>query len=132
MGLLANVSTVRAVILLALMTLVPACDSAGPGGPLEPGPKPEVTGSLEVTVTVNGTRPDADGFAVVVVLESQDLPARPVEPAGGTVRFSELQTGSHFVRLEGLAANCSVTNVANPRPFNPGDPIGQVPSPCPK
>jgi len=115
---LASASVSRA-ILFALLVLVLACRSSGPGSPLEPEPEPEPagSGSLEVTVTVNGTRPDADGFAVVLVLESQDQPAVPVEPAGGTVRFSELQTGSHSVRLDGLAANCSVTNAANPRPF---------------
>ncbi len=118
MGLVANVPASRA-ILFALVTLVPACDSAGPRDPLGPGPEPdpEGSGSLEVTVTVHGTRPDPDGYAVVVVLNSQDQPAVPVEPAGGTVRFSDLQTGAHSVRLDGLAANCSVTNAANPRPF---------------
>jgi TolB protein len=108
---------VSRTILFALVALVPACESSGPRTPLEPEPEPAGSGSLEVTVTVNGTRPDEDGFAVVVVVASQDQPAVPVEPAGGTVRFSELQTGSHSVRLEGLAANCSVTNAANPRPF---------------
>jgi TolB protein len=68
-------------------------------------------------VTVEGTRPDPDGYTVVVVLDGQDRPGVPVEAAGGAVRFSELQTGSHSVRLDGLAANCSVTNAANPRPF---------------
>jgi Tol biopolymer transport system component len=111
--------------LVAIASLVPfasACNSAGPHDPLEPGPgpepEPEGSGSLEVTVTVDGTRPDPDGYAVVIVLASEDTPGPgvPVEPAGGTVRFSELLPGSHSVRLENLAANCFVTN-ANPRAF---------------
>jgi TolB protein len=112
------------VAIASLVTFVPACDSAGPHDPLGPGPgpgpepEPEVSGSLEVTVTVDGTRPDPDGYAVVIVLASEDTPGPgvPVEPAGGTVRFSELLPGSHSVRLEGLARNCSV-NGANPRLF---------------
>jgi TolB protein len=105
------------VILLALVMLVAGCDrSAAPRDPLGPEPEPEGSGSLEVIVAVDGTRPDEDGFVLVVVVASQDQPAVTVEPAGGTVRFPELQTGSHSVRLEGLAAHCSVTN-ANPRPF---------------
>lgn len=108
-------TSARAVILIAVVSSASGCDRTG--GPLAPEPEPAGSGSLEVTVTVNGTRPDEDGFAVVVVVASQDQPPVPIEAAGGTVSFSDLQSGSHSVRLEGLAANCSVTNAANPRPF---------------
>lgn len=106
-------------ILLVLGAAVPSCDHSGdsgrPVGP-EPEPEPEGIGTLEVTVTVDGARPDADGYSVVVVLASQDQQAEHVESAGGAVRFPDLRLGSHAVRLEGLAPNCSV-NGANPRPF---------------
>jgi Tol biopolymer transport system component len=69
-----------------------------------------------VTVTVNGTRPDADGYAVVVTISSQDGPGERVESTGGTVRFGDLEPGSHSVRLEDLAANCSIEG-GGARPF---------------
>lgn len=100
--------------MFALVTLVPTCESSDPRSPV--GPEPAGSGSLEVTVTIEGTMPDPDGYAVVIVLDSQDRPGVPLEPAGGTVRFSELRPGSHSVRLEGLASNCFVES-ANPRLF---------------
>lgn len=103
------------VIGLALVSGFAACgQTVGPGGPVGPEPPvepgPAVPGTLEVTVTVNGARPDPDGYAVVIALASEDMPGPgvPVEPAGGTVRFPDLEPGSHTVRLENLAANCSV------------------------
>lgn len=108
-------SFTRIVTALALVSGFAGCSQhvdpgspVGPEPPVEPGPA--VPGALEVTVTVNGTRPDPDGYAVVIVLASEDTPGPgvPVEPAGGTVRFSELEPGSHSVRLENFAANCSV------------------------
>lgn len=102
------------VVALAMLSEFAACgQTVDPGGPVGPEPPvepgPAVPGTLEVTVTVNGTRPDPDGYAVVIALASQVTPGPvPVEPAGGTVRFSELEPGSHSVRLENLAANCSV------------------------
>lgn len=79
------------------------------------GPEPEALGTLEVTVAVNGTRPDPDGYALVVTLASQAAPvSEHVEPAGGTARFLDLPAGSHSLRLEDLAANCTVLG-SNPR-----------------
>jgi TolB protein len=116
-------SFTRILTALALVSGFAGCSQhvdpgspVGPEPPVEPGPT--VEGSLEVTVRVNGTKPDPDGYAVVIVLAGEDTPgfSVPVEPAGGTVRFSELESGSHSVRLENLAANCSIEG-GSTRPF---------------
>jgi len=79
------------------------------------GPEPEALGTLQVTVAVNGTQPDPDGYALVVTLASQAAPvSEHVESTGGIVRFFDLPAGSHSLRLEDLAANCTVLG-ANPR-----------------
>ena len=105
---------------LALVTWVAGCNQ-----PLEPQadiedpeePQPQGSGALEITVAVTGTRPDPDGYTVTVALATQgDLPAKQVESTGGAVRFSDLPPGSHSIRLENFAANCSVSGV-NPRSF---------------
>ena len=75
------------------------------------GPEPQVSGTLEVTVSVEGSRPDSDGYAAS--LEGQDQAER-VDPAGGAVRFPDLPPGSHLIRLDDLAPNCSVVG-SNPR-----------------
>lgn len=116
-------SFARIVTALALVSGFVGCSQhvdprspVGPEPPVEPGPV--VPGALEVTVTVNGTRPDPDGYALVIVLASEDTPGPgvPVEPAGGTIRFSELEPGTHSVRLENLSANCSIEG-GSTRPF---------------
>jgi hypothetical protein len=89
---------------------------AGCGRSSDPGlvgPDPQLPGTLEVTVTVEGTRPDVDGY----FLSLSDAPGETVSSAGGTVRFADLPPGSHSVRLHGLAPNCRVQG-ANPRLVN--------------
>lgn len=103
---------------LALVTWVAGCNQpmgADVEDPVEP--QPEGAGALEITVAVTGMRPDPDGYTVTVALATQgDLPPKRVESTGGTVRFSDLPPGSHSIRLENFAANCSVSGV-NPRSF---------------
>jgi hypothetical protein len=65
-----------------------------------------------VTIRVEGARPDADGYAII--LASTDSASTLVEPSGGIIRFPDLAPGSHSVRLDGMASNCSVEG-ANPR-----------------
>jgi hypothetical protein len=67
-------------------------------------------GRIEVSVTTNGTDPDADGFSVTV----DGRTARFVAP-GGSVVLDSLSEGSHSVLLTGLAENCQVDG-SNPRP----------------
>lgn len=70
-----------------------------------------------VTISVFGSRPDADGYDIVLRTEDgQEIASREVEPGGGTARFQDLAPGSYAVAVEALADNCSVAG-DNPRPF---------------
>lgn len=105
---------------LCVAILAGGCDIAsGPADqdPLHPiDPTPQVPGILEVSITTNGSKPDADGYAVAVSVEEVDSPLQAIGPMGGTVRFGDMPLGSHSVRLESLAPNCSVQG-RNPREF---------------
>lgn len=102
------------LLITSLVLVWAGCDqSMDPQDPV--GPEPEALGTLQVVVSVNGTRPDPDGYALVVTLASQAAPvSEHVESGGGIVRFPDLPAGSHSLRLEDLAANCTVLG-ANPR-----------------
>lgn len=111
---------------VGLLLLAWGCDASnGPAGPSSQNPvgpspqnpvdpSPEVTGILEVSISTSGTRPDADGYAVTVSVGAGDPSLQTVGPMGGTIRFPDLPPGTHSVRLESLAPNCSVQGV-NPR-----------------
>lgn len=88
----------------------------GPSSQNPVDPSPEVPGILEVSISTSGTRPDADGYAVSVSVGAGDPSLKTVGPMGGTVRFPDLPPGTHSVRLESLAPNCSVRGL-NPRQF---------------
>ncbi|MGH3368593.1 MAG: TolB family protein, partial [Nocardioidaceae bacterium] len=60
-------------------------------------------GSVRVTATTTGDRPDADGYAAVL-----DGGAGRALGIGGTVTFSEVEAGDHDLMLEGIAPNCAV------------------------
>ena len=66
-------------------------------------------GSLEITAATSGPEPDVDGYAVTV-----DGGAAAPIPSNGTVRRDNLESGSHSVRLTGMAVNCGVDG-DNPR-----------------
>lgn len=70
---------------------------------------PPTTGSLEITASTSGAKPDPDGYAVSV---DQGNPL--TIGAGATVTVSALMPGSHTVELAGVAANCRVDG-ENPR-----------------
>jgi hypothetical protein len=93
-----------------------ACSTRDPVGPLGSSEWQRVTpGTLEVTISVTGTRPDPDGYTVAVTVGGRDGPApRTVGSVGGTVRFPNLPPGTHVVGLVSLAPNCSVQG-DNPR-----------------
>ena len=95
---------------LVLATCLMGCDASKDPDPVGP----QLPGALEVSVVVEGSRPDVDGY--VASLVGREDPAR-VDPAGGTVRFSNLSPGSHSIRLDDLAPNCFVKG-ANPRRVN--------------
>lgn len=91
--------------------LFQACLASGDSGLTPTGPdEPEgpTTGTLEIEVLAYGTRPDPDGYSLIVTVGGQDLPAMAVEPTGGTFRLPDLPPGTLSVRLLGLAVNCRV------------------------
>lgn len=104
----------RILSVITLVAITAGCDSRRPvDDPV--GPEPEARGTLQVVVAVNGTQPDPDGYALVVTLAGQAEPvSEHVESAGGIVRFPGLPAGSHSLRLDDLAANCTVLG-GNPR-----------------
>src|SRR5206468_4543991 len=61
------------------------------------------TGTLRVSLTTTGADIDPDGYRVSV----DGGPPRDVTP-NGSFTISTVEPGSHTVRLEELAANCSV------------------------
>ncbi len=95
-------------------------DMATPTDPVEP----ELTsGSLEVTIEETGARPDTDGYEVTIMLATQGgLIVRPVQQGTGSLLLSDLPLGWHALRIEGLAAHCSITGT-HPRSFlvKPGE-----------
>lgn len=75
-------------------------------------PTAPMTGTIEITVSTTSATADIDpdGYTVKV----DDLAAHTVATEG-TVMIPGFSLGKHFVRLDGLAPNCSV-NGDNPRP----------------
>jgi hypothetical protein len=61
-------------------------------------------GTLEVTVSTSGSDPDPDGYAVVV-------DGGTPQPIGNnaSITLTSVAAGTHTVRLDGVAANCSVS-----------------------
>jgi hypothetical protein len=64
-----------------------------------------VTGVIEVSAATSGVEMDADGYTVRV-----DGVGVQVLGINGTVRFTGVAVGSHTIRLEGVAGNCSVAD----------------------
>ena len=96
-------------IALLVAGALAACssDMATPTEPVEP----ELTsGSLEVTIEETGARPDTDGYEVTIMLATQgSLIVRPVQQGTVSLLLSDLPLGWHALRIEGLAALCSIT-----------------------
>jgi hypothetical protein len=88
--------------------LTPGCggDSTGPAGQAAPP-----TGVIEITVSTVSeiVDVDPDGYTLSI-----DGGLSYTVGVNATVRIGGLPTGSHLVRLDGLAANCSVSGT-NPR-----------------
>jgi Tol biopolymer transport system component len=78
------------------------------GGCNDDGVTPPSEGSIQVTVTTTGTDIDPDGYSLLL-----DGGGAQVVGANGSITFSSVAAGSHEVTLQGIAANCSVTQ-ANP------------------
>lgn len=82
-------------LLLAFLTAAIACSGDDLAAP--------TTGTLEVTTETSGTELDVDGYAVQV----DSGPAVPMG-AAATLRNTGLNSGTHTLRLVGLAPNCVV------------------------
>lgn len=89
--------------LAAILTL--GCGDAT--GPLAP----PTTGAIEVTVLTESASVDVDPDGYTLSVDSGSSQAVGVN---ATVTIGALSTGTHLLRLDGLAANCSVSG-ANPR-----------------
>jgi hypothetical protein len=78
-------------------------------GPLAPAPP--TTGAIEVTVLTESASVDVDPDGYTLSVDGGSSQAVGVN---ATVTIGALSTGTHRLRLDGLAANCSVSG-ANPR-----------------
>jgi hypothetical protein len=63
------------------------------------------TGGIRVVSGTTGFEPDPDGYAVII----DDQP-RGVVPANGSVTLNDVKRGTHTVRLDALAPNCTTTD----------------------
>jgi len=76
---------------------------------------PPPTGDLTVTVSTTGGTPDPDGYTVTVDgANNRDLGINE------STTYAGIAAGSHSVRLNGLASNCTVSG-SNPRTVNVPD-----------
>jgi Tol biopolymer transport system component len=102
-------------------TLLVACVS-GVGcstdrAPTDPVGLAPTSGSLELTIEETGARPDTDGYELLITLATQAGPlVRSMQQGGGSLVLADLPPGTHTLRIEGLAAHCSVTG-RHPRAF---------------
>jgi len=77
--------------------------------PAPPVPPAPVTGSIVVLASIQGEDPDPDGFEVRV-----DEGAPRTVTSESQAVFADLTPGPHFVRMDGIATNCELSD-ANPR-----------------
>lgn len=108
---------VLAAIIGGLALAAGACssDSDGEGSPVGPDP-PAASGSIEVTIATIGDELDLDGYSLVV-----DGGAGQATTLDQELTLTDLTVGAHGLELTGVAANCRVTNVANPTPVAVSD-----------
>jgi hypothetical protein len=78
-------------------------------GPIAPAPPP--TGAIEVTVSTESGSVDVDPDGYTLSVDGGPSQAVGVN---ATVTIGALSTSTHLLRLDGLAANCSVSGT-NPR-----------------
>jgi hypothetical protein len=103
-----------AISLLACAFALACSTKTTPTDPIEPEP---TSGALELTIEETGPRPDGDGYEVSITLTAQAGPVvRTVPQGGGSLLLADLPLGVHVLRIEGLAAHCSVTG-NHPRAF---------------
>ncbi|HET7693573.1 MAG TPA: hypothetical protein VFM44_10845 [Gemmatimonadota bacterium] len=74
------------------------------------------SGALRLTIEETGTRPDTNGYEVRITLAQAGPLVRPVQQGGGSLLLADLPLGQHVLRIEGLAAHCSIIGI-HPRTF---------------
>lgn len=95
------------LLLACLVAQACSTDNKAPTDPIEPAP---TSGSLELTIEETGMRPDTDGYDVAITLATQAGPlVHPVQQGAGSLLLSDLPPGRHLLRIQGLAAHCSIT-----------------------
>lgn len=108
--------TVRSTIGMFALSAIAALgcnDLVRPTGPAPVDPPTQAV----VTISVFGTRPDPDGYDVVLRTEDGDeIASRRVGTRGGTPLFPDLARGTYSVGVAFGADNCSVEG-DNPRSF---------------
>jgi TolB protein len=92
-----NIDRPAASAAFALLLLTAACDDAPPTVPIV-----LAAGSLEVAAATSGLDPDRDGYLVTV-----DAGTPHVLGADGALTLADVPAGTHDVRLDGIAANCT-------------------------
>lgn len=105
MGVTSDHYATASLALAAILTL--GCGDST--GPLAPAPPP--TGAIEVTVLTESASVDVDPDGYTLSVDGGSSQAVGVN---ATVTIGALSTGTHLLRLDGLAVNCSVSG-ANPR-----------------
>ncbi len=82
-----------------------ACTDPGPADPVNVRVS---LGSVRLTITTSGIRPDSDGYTVSV----DGSGPRPI-PSNGSLLFEDLAPGSHAFELTDMARHC-VASAGNP------------------
>ena len=100
----------HAKVLLVAAGMVGVAGCLGPGGVLGSDQDEDLVfrGTIAVTAVTTGAAPDTDGYLASL----DESLVQPIEP-NGSVAFEGVSAGTYGVRLDGYAANCSVTT-ANP------------------
>lgn len=100
-----SIDRLAGVVLAAsfLLSLTLACGDGDGGGSTGPDP----TGSLEVTLTIAGDAPDADGCVFTV-----DGAGQRRLTTGESTTYSDLSVGQHEIAISDVAGNCQVSGQA--------------------
>ena len=86
-----------------------ACAEEPATAPVRQVPPVPVTGSIVVLASIHGKDPDPDGFQVRV-----DEGSPRTITSESRALFADMTPGEHTVRVDGIAANCALTD-PNPR-----------------
>lgn len=105
-------SLCNVVVMMIACVVIPSCSSNGAGpAPQNPtGPSTPERGSIRVTTNAEGDPLSLDPDGMTIILDQ----AMKAIATNGTMNFLDLEVGVHDVKLEGVAAHCTVLG-ENPR-----------------